>query len=71
MAYIVQYTNERARSAHPLQALRDAIVARWHRRRAYARTYAELNALSGRELADLGIDRTMIAQLAREAAYGK
>lgn len=41
------------------------------RRRVYARTHAELSALSTRELDDLGITRSMITRLAYEAAYGK
>ncbi len=40
-------------------------------RRLYAQTLAELNQLSDRELADLGISRLSIAQVAHEAAYGK
>ena len=50
-----------------LSGLRDA----WARRRVYSRTYAELNALSTRDLEDLGINRCMISRLAHEAAYGK
>jgi uncharacterized protein YjiS (DUF1127 family) len=41
------------------------------RRRVYSRTMGELNQLTDRELADLGISRFSIAQLAHEAAYGK
>jgi uncharacterized protein YjiS (DUF1127 family) len=41
------------------------------RRRVYARTLGELNQLTDRELADLGISRFSIAQVAHEAAYGK
>lgn len=41
---------------------------RW---RVYRRTQAELNALSTRELSDLGINRSMITRLAYEAAYGR
>ena len=41
------------------------------RRAVYARTVRELNSLSDRELADLGISRLSIPQVAREAAYGK
>jgi uncharacterized protein YjiS (DUF1127 family) len=40
------------------------------RRRKYAQTYRELDALTERELSDLGIHRSMIARIAREAAYG-
>lgn len=39
-------------------------------RRLYRQTVRELNALSPRELADLGINRSMIRRLAHEAAYG-
>ena len=44
--------------------IRDA----FYRRRVYNKTYAELNALSTRELDDLGISRSMISRLAHEAA---
>lgn len=40
-------------------------------RRVYSQTVRELNALSARELEDLGIHRSMIASIAAEAAYGK
>ncbi len=38
------------------------------RRRVERQTYRELAALSDRELSDLGMNRTMIASIAREAA---
>jgi uncharacterized protein YjiS (DUF1127 family) len=38
------------------------------RRKIYRETVAELNALSTRELADLGIPRSMITRIALEAA---
>jgi len=41
------------------------------RRRVFKQTVRELNSLSSRELADLGIHRTMITRIALEAAYGK
>lgn len=41
------------------------------RRRVFKQTVRELQALSNRELADLGIHRSMITQVANEAAYGK
>jgi uncharacterized protein YjiS (DUF1127 family) len=40
-------------------------ISAWKR---YSRTVAELNALSNRELADLGILRADIQRVAREAA---
>ncbi|MCB1388832.1 MAG: DUF1127 domain-containing protein [Rhodobacteraceae bacterium] len=53
--------------AETVSALRTA----WARSRVYVRTYNELNALTSRELADLGISRSMISRLAYEAAYGR
>ena len=41
------------------------------RRRVYTQTLTELRSLNERELADLGIARSMISEIAREAAYGK
>ena len=41
------------------------------RRKLYNQTVRELSALSSRDLADLGISRSMITRLALEAAYGK
>jgi uncharacterized protein YjiS (DUF1127 family) len=46
------------------ETLKTRITA-WKR---YSRTVAELEALSNRELADLGISRTDIGRIAREAA---
>ena len=54
-----------------LVLLKDRIATAYHQRRIYSRTLAELNALSDRELKDLGISRLAIPQLAQEAAYGK
>lgn len=39
-------------------------------RKVYRETAKELNALSTRDLADLGISRAEIPFIAREAAYG-
>ncbi|GAA5067166.1 DUF1127 domain-containing protein [Roseibacterium beibuensis] len=39
--------------------------------RLYRRTLAELQGLSGRELADLGLNRSILRRAALEAAYGK
>lgn len=40
------------------------------RRAIYRQTVRELNALTNRDLADLGISRAMIGRLAHEAAWG-
>jgi uncharacterized protein YjiS (DUF1127 family) len=39
-----------------------------HRR--YLAIYDELNALSDRELADIGLSRSSVREVAREAIYG-
>lgn len=49
-----------------LQALRDYSA----RRKIYRTTLNELYALDGRELADLGINKSMIRSIAYDAAYG-
>jgi uncharacterized protein YjiS (DUF1127 family) len=54
-----------------LAQVKDATIAAIQTRRVYARTVAELNSLTDRELSDLGISRLGIAEIAREAAYGK
>jgi uncharacterized protein YjiS (DUF1127 family) len=38
--------------------------------REYLATYEELNALSDRQLADMGISRLNIREIARAAVYG-
>ena len=48
-----------------LKSVRAAV----ERRRVYQQTLFELNGLSDRDLADLGIARASIADIAREAAY--
>ncbi len=39
--------------------------------RAYLATYDELNALSDHELADIGLSRLNVRDVAREAIYGE
>lgn len=48
-----------------------SVASSLQQRRVYAQTVAELNALTDRELADLGIARASIVEIAHEAAYGK
>lgn len=58
-------------------SLRDRMVARianlrtdWSNWRVYRTTFNELSALSNRDLADLGLSRSMIRSVALSAAYG-
>lgn len=47
----------------------EALRSRIARRRMFNRTYAELASLSNRELADLGLNRSIIRRVAWQAAY--
>lgn len=71
MAYV---TSPRANSfsvremfARPMHSLQ--LMAQ--RRRIYVQTLTELRALSDRDLADLGLHRSLIRAVAKDAAYGK
>lgn len=66
MAYVLS-----TRSTERPSGLFAALGAALARRRVYSRTLAELSNLSDRDLAELGISRLSIADVAREAAYGK
>ncbi|MEC3861961.1 DUF1127 domain-containing protein [Mesobacterium sp. TK19101] len=52
-----------------------ALTACWRaesaRRKVYRTTLRELRSLTSRDLADLGLSRSMLSSLAYEAAYGK
>jgi uncharacterized protein YjiS (DUF1127 family) len=63
-ANITAYADRSAWFA-PIAAMVDAV----NRYRVFRRTYAELDALTTRDLDDLGISRSMITRLAYEAAY--
>ncbi|WP_071674512.1 DUF1127 domain-containing protein [Nioella nitratireducens] len=51
-----------------IQEIRDMLEQRAARRAVYNRTVYELQALSNRDLADLGFHRSEIPQIARQAA---
>ncbi|NIZ15374.1 DUF1127 domain-containing protein [Phaeobacter sp. HF9A] len=44
---------------------------KFEQHRIYRQTLSELSALSNRELADLGLHRSMLKSVALEAAYGQ
>lgn len=72
MAYATAHHSTRLPALlSPLANAFAALQNAWARSRVYARTYAELSALSTRELNDLGISHSMITRLAHEAAYGR
>lgn len=59
-------TRRGASSSNPL-AFVDALVARISRYAMYRRTMNELSALNDRELADLGLNRSQLSRVARQA----
>lgn len=70
MAYASQSTSPRQTGLFSrLQRLRDALNTVMQQRAVYSRTLQELQALSNRELADLGIHRSEIPRIAAEAAF--
>ena len=68
MAHIAENIGTRS-VRRPFGGFFSRLAEAFARRRVYNRTYAELNALSTRELDDLGISRSMISRLAYEAAF--
>ena len=52
-------------------AFRANVAEKAAKRKIYRTTMSELQNLSNRDLADLGISRSMIKGIALEAAYGK
>ena len=57
--------------SHGLGALVEKLRDQRQRNRVYRQTLNELKSLTDRDLADLGIARSMIGAIAMEAAYGK
>lgn len=54
-----------------ISAATSGMMAALRKRQVYLTTMRELNGLSDRDLSDLGIHRSMLNEIAREAAYGK
>lgn len=54
-----------------VEAFRAALAEKAEKRKVYRTTMTELQSLSNRDLADLGLSRSMIPNIAFEAAYGK
>ncbi len=71
MAYVNSTRSLNISFADRLGNIAKSVKLALHRRRLFNQTVRELNALSDRELADLGIHASMIKQIATEAAYGK
>lgn len=48
-----------------------AVREAWAKRRAYLDTVAQLRAMTDRDLADIGISRHAIGEIAGDAIYGR
>ncbi len=69
MAYADNSASLVAPKASGLSVIVANLTARLRRYRVYRETYNELMTLSDRELADLGMSRSMIRRLAIEASH--
>lgn len=71
MAYVNSSRPATSGFGDRIAGLRKSLRQALDRRRIYLRTLHELNSLSDRDLADFGVSRGSITDLARQAAYGK
>lgn len=70
MALFTQTQTNGSVAGDRIRRFRDFIVTRIQQNREFRRTYEELNSLSDRDLADLGMIRSDIGRIARETVYG-
>lgn len=68
MAVTSDYTAANSATFTGFSSLIEALKTRYTRHRMYRRTVNELSTLSARELADLGLHRSMIKRVAVQAA---
>jgi uncharacterized protein YjiS (DUF1127 family) len=71
MAYVSSNRTTTLGFGDRLNEIRKDIVQAWGAHRVYRQTLRELQDLSPRELADLGLNRSTLRSVALEAAYGK
>jgi len=70
MAYASEILSAERGLVDRVIAIRKAFIQAREQRRVFRTTLNELRSLTPRELADLGISRSEIPFIAREAAYG-
>ena len=70
MTYAANLTHPGIRLREWFEAGRKAAAERYTRRSTYVRTLNELESTSDRDLADIGISRLSIKEVAYETAYG-
>ncbi|RVV99079.1 DUF1127 domain-containing protein [Mesobaculum littorinae] len=71
MAFVSASNNFETGATQRASAAIRSVRQRMAQYRVYRETLSELDALSNRELADLGLGRSMIRRVALEAAYGQ
>ncbi len=69
MAFATDIHSVNASASVTLLGLLKSATSRVANYRVYRKTVNELSALSARELADLGLNRSMIKRIALEAVY--
>lgn len=69
MVFINTHTKGKETPVDRLVKVGHALVVRIKNYRLYSETMSELNSLTGRELADLGLTRSMIRSVAYSAVY--
>jgi uncharacterized protein YjiS (DUF1127 family) len=69
MAYVNSSRSAQVSFSDRFAAVVKVVMDLIERRRVYNQTLFELNNLSDRDLCDLGLSRSSITQVAREAAY--
>lgn len=70
MAHAVQLTGVQIRDEQKAGAFFATLWARFQQYRLYRQTVSELRSLPNRDLADLGLSRSVIRATAYEAVYG-
>jgi len=70
MAHLYNIRSHEAGIANSIAAAFRNASLRFAQHRAYRQTVAQLSTLGDRELADLGLHRSMIASVAAKGAYG-
>lgn len=70
MAYVNSTRTTSLGLSDRLSAFVASVKLSLQRRATYQQTLTELQALTDRDLADLGLNRSLIRNVAREAAYG-
>lgn len=69
MAYASTYNTAQQGAADRLAAYGATLVERFQKARAFRKTISELSALPDAQLADMGLNRSMIRRVAYQAVY--